>query len=588
MEYTSSVDIGERKRRSGGINEDSVASTVLENHHREDGRSIGVFVLGDGVGGEASGDVASFLVTSVVRKRLTDHLQGSATDVPEQFDIDSYGADPPTMDANPQTVLAEGRIRNAIQDGINAAHQEIQEYASTIGGQPATTVVAAVYADGTLHYGWVGDSRLYLVNTKHGTIRQLTEDHAVTNVRLQRGEIEDEAYARVHRDAAAITNAVGGSSTGKPTVDVEFGSTDVFHDDVIMLTSDGLIDAYTDVKALREEYQRADDTDAVCEKIRETLVTDDEIRDVILAADDLEEAAKRLVEFANDRGGKDNISVTLARDPTARPTPDSMISRAETVIEPAGSPAGADAEVDAETDTGASEAKTDASENAVEAGGTESTDPQGTSRDEKSGPSHSTAAIAEGSAPADATDASDVDPESAEQHADVDAVAVGDGPAPSVGLAIPGQNRVYELTGDVSVGRDVDAEESPDVPLDVATDAHVDPVHALVEFDETAAEWRLTDRSTSGTHVEVNEGGWLLLLSEEGIERHRESGFDPGSATDRSIEQTTTLEDGAAFVVEDPRDDDAITCRFFTSVERARDRLAEGTVECNQFDEFLL
>ncbi len=609
MEHASSVDIGARKRRSDGINEDSVASAVLENHHRGTGRSVGVFVLADGVGGEASGDVASFLVTSIVRKRLTEHLQGSATDVLERFDVDAYPADPPTADEDARAALAEGRIRNVVQDAIDAAHRQIQQYAAAIGGQPATTVVAAVYADGKLHYGWVGDSRLYVVNTKHGEIRQLTEDHAVTNVRLKRGEIADEEYARVHRDASAITNAVGGSSNGKPTVDVEFGTATVFAEDVVVLTSDGLIDAYPDVKPLRKEYERAEDTDAVREKIRETLVTEDEIRDLVLDADDLRTAVSDLVEFANERGGKDNISIALARDPTARPTPDSVVSRAQTVVEPADAGGNGDAGDEGAGDEDGSAGDEDAKERSDDQDGTD--DPGEPADDaESTGASgnevDAQATAAAGSDPTDTGESSQPGTEGAEADGDatpspdaspaesnerddgVDVVPLG-GDGPTTGaLAIPGEETVYEIRGDVSVGRDAGGSDGPDLPLDVTTDAHVERVHALVTFDEAEGEWRVTDRSTSGTHVEVNEGEWLLLLSEEGLDRHRESGFDPDAATDRTIEQETTLEDGTAFVVEDPRHDDAVTCRFFTSVGRARERVADDAVRDGKFERFLM
>ncbi|SFR92374.1 Serine/threonine protein phosphatase PrpC [Halomicrobium zhouii] len=592
MEHASSVDVGARKRGSGGINEDSVATTVLENHHRETGRSVGVFVLADGVGGEASGDVASFLVTSIVRKRLTERLQGSATDVLERFGIDAYPADPPTVDEDPRAVLSEGRIRSAIKDGVDAAHRKIQEYASAIGGQPATTVVVAVYADGKLHYGWVGDSRLYVVNTKRGTIRQLTEDHAVTNVRLKRGEIEDEAYARVHEDATAITNAVGGSSAGKPSVDVEFGTTDVFREDVIMLTSDGLVDAYPDVRPLRREYERAEDTDPVCEKIRDTLVTEDEIMELVLGAEDLHGAVTDLVAFANERGGKDNISITLARDPNARPTPESMVSRAETVIEPADD--GSEGYDGSDDSDGNDSTQADASSDGPEPGGSAGDDspdpPASASTGQETNATGATDAEPDGTGSTGESDdpesAADPDASGSQAH-DVDVVSLGSG-SPSAALAVPSEGTVYEIAADTTVGRGGESDQDPDLALDVATDAHVEPVHARITFDESGQEWQITDRSSSGTHVEVGDGEWLLLLSEEGLERHRESGFDPDAATERSIEQSTALEEGAAFVVEDPREDDAITCRFFTSVELARERLADGSVREAGFERFVL
>jgi len=536
MEHASTVDIGARKRRGGGINEDSVATAVFENHHRETGRSVGIFVLGDGVGGEASGDIASFLATTIVRKRLTKLLQGPATDILHRFDIGAYGETPPTMQdvSDPRGALDEERIRTAIHDGINMAHQHIQEYAREIGARPATTVVAGVYIDGELHYGWAGDSRCYVVNTEHEEMTQLTRDHAVTNKLLENGEIEHEEYARVHEDATAITNAVGGSGHGKPAVDVEFGSAEIYEDDLIMLTSDGLIDAYPDVRPLREQYQEADDREAVCEEIRETVVTEEEIREIILDAPDLDAAVEELVDFANDRGGKDNLSITLARDSAADPTPDSLPTRgAETRWR--------DAEDAVASDSG---------------------NKSGDTGDETDG--------------------------SGRSKSDESAAADSDGDPSSAAIAVPGEETLFEISGDVTVGRASDGEK-PDIPLDVDEEAIVEQTHTVVTFDDGSDEWRVTDTSSSGTYVEVDDGEWLLLLSSEGAELHREHGFDPGAAAERDLSETTALEDGMAFTLEDPRNDEAVVCQFFTSVERARTLMKRGEVaDSTQFSRFLM
>ena len=538
MEHASTVDIGARKRRQDGINEDSVATTILQNHHRSTSRPVGIFVLGDGVGGEASGDVASFLATTVVRQRLTTALQGTGTDLTEAFDVDAYPGDPPTVDGDPRRALSEGQIRTAIQESVDAAHRHVQRYAAEIGGRPATTIVVAVYVDGTVYYGWVGDSRLYVVNETDESITQLTEDHAVTNVLLERGEIEDDAHARVHEDATAITRVVGGSSSAKPSVDVEFGTTELYGDDVLLLTSDGLIDAYPHTARLRRAYESAEDTDAVCAEIRETLVTDDEIRDVVLDAPALQTAADDLVALANDRGGKDNISLTLARDPAAEQSPDRIVSRSETVIEP----------------------------------GDESTADQPPSDD------------ADPETAGGATEDADTDGNAATTA--VETVSVADDAQRRAAIALPGAGRVIAIREEATLGRP-DAADQPDVPLPITDTEVVEGVHAAVTYDPDEDTWRVVDRSTAGTHVEVADGEWLLLLSEEGLAFHREAGFDPDAATERSIRSGATLEDGTAFVLEDPRNDDAVVCRFFSSVERAERGLAEGEIERTRFEQFL-
>ncbi|WP_310907651.1 protein phosphatase 2C domain-containing protein [Natrinema sp. 1APR25-10V2] len=548
MEYASTIDIGARKQRRDGINEDAIATAIFENHHRQTERPVGIFVLGDGVGGEACGDVAAFLATTVVRKRLTDELLGPGTDRPEQFGIDSYDPTPPTVDAadGSDEAISEERIRAAIQDGIDAAQRHVQEFAQTIGGRPATTLVVGVYIDGYLHYGWVGDSRIYVINERHEETRQLTRDHAVTNDLLERGEIDDEVYARIHPDATAITNAVGGSAHGQPSVDVEFGSTEIYRDDIILFTSDGLIDAFPDNRSLRQDYQQATDVDAVREEIRESLVTDDEIREIVLEADDLREAVETLVSFANERGGKDNLSLTLARDPGTTPSPDAPPFRGEvdsreltdreTVIEPA--------ESDDSDPTTESERKDgDTGSGATERGSSTSSG--------DSGPDESNGAPTEGGT--------------------AKVVSAGEGDPPSAAVTIAGDETIFEIVDGVTIGRTTDdRDRNPNIGLVVDDDDPVESTHARLEFDD--GDWRVRDISAVGTFVEEADGEWAVLLSSEGAELHRQHGFDPTAAADGELEETSRLRDGTAFTLDDPRKENPITFRFFSSVDHARNR----------------
>ncbi|SER20234.1 protein phosphatase 2C domain-containing protein [Natrinema salaciae] len=550
MEYASTIDIGARKQRRDGINEDAIATAVFENHHRQTERPVGIFVLGDGVGGEACGDVAAFLATTVVRKRLTDALLGPGTDIPERFGIDSYEPTPPTADADSDAALSEARIRTAIQDGIDAAHKHVQEFARDIGGRPATTLVVGVYVDGHLHYGWVGDSRIYLINERHEETKQLTRDHAVTNDLLENGEIDDEVYARIHPDATAITNAVGGSAHGQPSVDVEFGSTEIYRDDIILFTSDGLVDAFPDNRSLRQEYQQATDTAAAREAVLESLVTDDEIREIVLEADDLRDAVAELVSFANDRGGKDNLSVTLARDPGTTPSPNTPPFRGtvadsreltdqETVIEPAEETGGSDPAAGSESTSGETE-PTDV--------GNEST----ASPDESDGES--------GRSPPEGGTAK--------------VVSAGEGDPPTAAVTIAGDETIFEVVDGVTIGRTTaDRDRNPNIGLVVDDDDPVESNHARLEFDDDGY-WRIRDISAVGTFVEATEGEgrWAVLLSSEGAALHRQHGFDPDAAAEGDLEETTRLRDGTAFTLEDPRKENPITFRFFSSVDHARNR----------------
>jgi protein phosphatase len=144
----------------------------------------------------------------------------------------------------------------------------------------ATTVVAAVVERGEASIVNVGDSRAYLVHG--GTARQITRDHSLAAEAVRDGDLtQDEA--RLSNARHVITRSVGGA----PELDVDqFGPVALASGACLLLCSDGLYD----------------------------VVNDDEIaRAVAGAAPDA--AAGALIELANDRGGPDNISVVIFRQP---------------------------------------------------------------------------------------------------------------------------------------------------------------------------------------------------------------------------------------------------------------------------------
>ncbi|MEF8827622.1 MAG: protein phosphatase 2C domain-containing protein, partial [Haloarcula sp.] len=289
MRYSTNYDIGDRKRGQG-INEDSVSLTVFEEGHRDgyrgqdwaqslnpdtaddeaadgtgehsdtraenaddrdssetDGpgrpmnRSAGVFVVADGAGGHDAGDIASYITTTVVAEKLAPVAIRAVRSYPGGFDVDvARGVlpDPP----------GEQELEAAVAEAITAANREVVRYADETGTQSYTTVVAGIYADGKLHYGWVGDSRAYVVNGVRETISPLTRDHAVVQEWVDSDEI-DPVAAHVHPNGNEITRALGGSGYEDPdeaTVEVDTRTVRLYAEDTVLATSDGLIDAQTD------------------------------------------------------------------------------------------------------------------------------------------------------------------------------------------------------------------------------------------------------------------------------------------------------------------------------------------------------
>jgi len=279
-------------------------------------RSAGVFVLADGAGGHDAGDVASYIATTVVAENLTPVAINAVRSRPEEFDIDI------NPDVLPEPLGAED-IQTGLENAIIKAHREVIRYADDSGTQSYTTVVAGVYADGWLHLGWVGDSRVYLVNDAREEIVPLTKDHAVVEEWADQGEI-DAVEAHVHPDGNQITRALGGSGHEDPDramVEVDTRSVQLFAEDTVLATSDGLIDAQTDATQLYHQYVEDDRSEEMAEAVLDAVVTDEEIRDVLLSASSLDDAAAEYIRIANDRGGKDNISVLLFEDETLPPTP---------------------------------------------------------------------------------------------------------------------------------------------------------------------------------------------------------------------------------------------------------------------------
>lgn len=141
-----------------------------------------------------------------------------------------------------------------------------------------TTLTAAVLADGEVSIGHVGDSRAYLL--REGELGQLTNDHSLVEELRRQGKLTREQAAE-HPQRSVITRALG----PEPGVDVDTMTVSARAGDVFLLCSDGLT----------------------------TMLDDDRVQAILEEAEDLEQAADHLVRAANDRGGKDNITVVLFR-----------------------------------------------------------------------------------------------------------------------------------------------------------------------------------------------------------------------------------------------------------------------------------
>jgi serine/threonine protein phosphatase PrpC len=138
------------------------------------------------------------------------------------------------------------------------------------------TTASAVVIDGAqLYVGHVGDTRVYVIKNK---ITQITKDHSLVQELLDKGEITPEE-ARNHPQKNVITRAIGVGSN----LEVDVFSETLEEGDYVLLCCDGLVNE----------------------------VEDKEIMRIVLDSERLQDACDELIDLANKRGGKDNVSVVI-------------------------------------------------------------------------------------------------------------------------------------------------------------------------------------------------------------------------------------------------------------------------------------
>jgi protein phosphatase len=201
----------------------------------------------------------------------------------------------------------EERVGSLIQEANRRVFQRSSEDMAASGMGTTMTVALVDAADGSIAVGHVGDSRAYRVRDEQ--LEQLTDDHSLVGELLRSGKLSPEE-AEVHPQRSVITRALG----TEPDVDVDTFTVSVDPGDLYLLCSDGLT----------------------------SMVSDGEIQALLVDIDDLDRAARALVDAANAGGGEDNITVVLfeiAGDSTAEQT-----ATLPAVPEP--EPAGADDDED--------------------------------------------------------------------------------------------------------------------------------------------------------------------------------------------------------------------------------------------------
>jgi protein phosphatase len=185
------------------------------------------------------------------------------------------------VEAFEQGLPDSGSPEERLASRVHEANQRIYELSQADHehrGMGTTLTAAYLDDDSHLAIAHVGDSRAYLF--RDGELKRLTQDHSLVGELVRRGKLTEE-QAEEHPQRSIITRALGPD----PTVEVDTWSYPVRDGDVVLLCSDGLT----------------------------SMITEERIAEVLEAAGSLREAADRLIREANAAGGRDNITVVLAR-----------------------------------------------------------------------------------------------------------------------------------------------------------------------------------------------------------------------------------------------------------------------------------
>jgi protein phosphatase len=236
IKFAAKTDVGMKRK----LNEDSFCTA----------EDIGLFLVADGMGGHAAGNIASQTAVDAVKRSLGEWLKKG----------------PPNSEI----------FARAIQLA-NRAVFEMAEKGNGMKGM-GTTIAGILVCDDSFATANVGDSRIYRI--RDNRIEQLSRDHSLVDMQVSMGIItKEDAKKSAYRNI--ITRAIGKSGT----VDVDTKDEEIMKDDLILICSDGL-SSLVDDSGILKTIQNNDDLDAACEE---------------------------LIGLANFNGGDDNITVVLIK-----------------------------------------------------------------------------------------------------------------------------------------------------------------------------------------------------------------------------------------------------------------------------------
>jgi serine/threonine protein phosphatase PrpC len=240
------------KGRTRGSNEDYFAMDNATN----------LYIVADGMGGHLAGEIASRVAVEIIRKNVNYWITGNSSEE-ELFDFPDN-----TLSKRGNYILSSIKLANRVIHEMSKEYTEYRGMGTTIGvlGIMPSTVVSAN----------VGDSRIYLI--RGDTIELLSKEHSMVTQQIDLGLI-----SREEAQNSPLRHILTRNLGSLVTVDVDVFEIEPVENDRFLLCTDGLTD----------------------------LLSDEEILTVVKNGDDPEHLCHRLVSEANERGGHDNITVSL-------------------------------------------------------------------------------------------------------------------------------------------------------------------------------------------------------------------------------------------------------------------------------------
>ncbi|GAC1701059.1 MAG: Stp1/IreP family PP2C-type Ser/Thr phosphatase [Candidatus Acidiferrum sp.] len=224
--------------------------------------TLNLFILSDGMGGQAHGEIASGIAVETVATHCLEAETFSTS--PSLAKVQPHWS--------PQTQCLASAVYCANQKIFESAQKNPEQR-----GMGATLTAAWISGD-RLSIAHVGDSRAYLL--RRGTLQQLTNDHSLVAEQVRRG-ILTTAEAETSDMQSVLLRALG----TQPEVEIDAEEHGLMPQDVLLLCSDGLT----------------------------RMVTEPEIAGILQAQPDPSAAAESLVALANENGGADNVTAMVVR-----------------------------------------------------------------------------------------------------------------------------------------------------------------------------------------------------------------------------------------------------------------------------------